>query len=122
MNLKTLSLTTALVFSATAAMASFQTQDVNGDGQLSKDEYYGSVSDAGVYADWDKNSDGLLDETEFTAVNADWVFTTYDVSADGYVDAGELYDGYYASYDSTEDGHWDNGEWDDAGEAGLFDW
>lgn len=122
MNLKTLSLTTALVFSATAAMASFASQDVNGDGQLSKDEYYGSVADAGVYADWDKNSDGLLDENEFKGVNADWNFTTCDVSADGYVDAGELYDGYYTTYDSTEDGHWDNGEWDDAGEAGLFDW
>ena len=95
--------------------------DANGDGKLSKDEYYGSVSDFGTYSDWDQNDDGLIDEGEFNDLGYDWDYDTWDASSDGYVDSGEFYDGYFGVYDENEDGHWDNGEWDDAGDDGFFD-
>lgn len=117
-------LTAALALSALTGPAlaqTFATYDENSDGNITKDEFYGTVADTGTYADWDANDDGLLDEEEFGALEADWDYDTWDADADGYVDADELYDGYYTSYDVDENGHWDNGEWDDAGEEGLFD-
>lgn len=119
---KQLILATALLMSVSPAMASFATMDDNGDDKISKDEYYGSITDAGTYSDWDLNSDGLIDEDEFGELGYDWDYDTWDADTNGYVDSGEFYDGYYATYDANEDGHWQNGEWDDAGEAGLFDW
>lgn len=110
-----------LALSSTAAFASFSGQDVNGDGQLSKDEFYGTVADAGTYSDWDLNDDGLLDEDEIAELDVDWDYDTWDANADGFLDSGEVYDGIYTTYDANEDGHWDQGEWDDAGEDGFFD-
>jgi hypothetical protein len=120
-NLFALGLAVAL-FSTPAVAQSFAEYDSNGDGQITRDEFYGSVSDAGIYSDVDTNSDGLIGEDEFGELGQDWDYDTWDANSDGYVDSGEFYDGYYADYDSNEDGHWDDGEWDDAGEAGLFDW
>ncbi|MGX0876852.1 hypothetical protein ACSSV4_001534 [Roseovarius sp. MBR-154] len=123
--MKRLKLLTAAFALATvtgpALAQSFVSYDENSDGKITKDEFYGSVADAGIYADWDTNDDGLLDEEEFGALDTDWDYDTWDADANSYVDAGEFYDGYYSSYDVDESGHWDNGEWDDAGEEGLFD-
>lgn len=108
--------------SSPAFAATFASQDTNGDGEISRDEFYGSVADAGIYADLDTNNDGLLDENEFGALGYDWDYDAWDTNEYGFVDSGEFYDGLYASYDANEDGHWDGDDWDDAGEAGLFDW
>lgn len=108
--------------STPAMAATFSSLDENSDSQISKDEFYGSVADAGIYSDWDADSDGLINESEFDAFDYDWDYTAWDVNEDGYIDSGEFYDTYYVTYDADENGHWDNGEWDDAGEAGLFDW
>lgn len=113
----------ALAIGTTPAFAaSFSELDSDGNQELSRDEFYGGVADIGTYSDWDANSDGLLDENEFNEIGGDWDYDTWDADANAYVDSGEFYDGYYASYDANEDGHWDGGEWDDAGEAGIFDW
>lgn len=125
MKLKLIALASAIAFSgsATAAvMLDFDTVDVNGDGNLTLDEFYGSASDAGLYSDWDLDSDGLIDEDEFDELGLDWDYDTWDASGDGYLDSSEFYDGYYGVYDANGDGYWDNDEWDDAGEAGIFDW
>lgn len=116
----TLAMSFALL-SGSALAATFSTYDENGDSQISRDEFYGSVSDAGIYSDFDTSGDGLIDETELSDTGDTWDYDTWDENSDGYVDSGEFYDGYHANYDSNEDGHWDDGEWDDAGEAGLFD-
>ncbi|WP_157928783.1 hypothetical protein [Pararhizobium haloflavum] len=107
--------------SGPALAKSFSDYDENGNSEISKDEFYGSISDAGTFADWDTSGDGLIDENELGEIGAEWDYDAWDANTDGYVDSGEFYDGYYTSYDSNEDGHWDDGEWDDAGEAGLFD-
>lgn len=107
--------------SGPAVAQSFSEYDDNSDSQISKDEFYGTITDAGRYSDWDTSGDGLMDENELAEVNEEWDYDTWDANSDSYLDSGEFYDGYYASYDNNEDGHWDNGEWDDAGEAGFFD-
>lgn len=111
----------ALALGSTGAFASFSSQDANSNGQISKDEFYGVVSDNGKFADWDLDNDGLIENGEFSKLDYDWDFDTWDANADGFLDSGEFYDGYYGTYDANEDGHWDEGEWDDAGENGLFD-
>jgi len=112
-----LSLASTMAFAA----SNFEAQDANGDGNISKDEFFGSVSDVGTYSDWDSDSDGLLTEDEFNEVGWDYDFVTWDVDGNSYLDGGEVYDGYFNTYDEDENGHWDDGEWDDAGDGGLFD-
>lgn len=97
---------------------SLEVNDTNDDGQLSKDEYYGLVSDAGNYSNWDTNGDRLLDETEFDEFGIDSGFDTWDADADGYINDDEFYDGKFEYYDENGDGYWDDDEWDDAGELG----
>jgi hypothetical protein len=111
----------SLASSMSLAAANFTFQDANDDGKISKDEFYSTMSDSGIYADWDLNDDGLLDAGEFEEVGFDYDFDTWDVDGNNYLDAGELYDSYYDSYDDNENGHWDAGEWDDAGDEGFFD-
>ncbi|MDW5377686.1 hypothetical protein R6258_12210 [Halomonas sp. HP20-15] len=112
----------ALALGSTGAFAaSFESQDANGDGKLSKDEFYSSVSDIGTYSDWDLNDDGLIDDNEFGKLNNDWTYGEWDANGDNYVDSGEFYDGIFTNFDADENGNWDDGEWDDAGNAGLFD-
>lgn len=118
----------ALALSSTAALAAsptFNTLDSDGNGDISKDEFYGSVGDWGTYSDWDTTGDGLIDADEFGVLTSswdvDWDYDPWDADGDGYLDSGEFYDGIYTTYDLNEDGHWQNGEWDDAGEAGLWD-
>ncbi|MDF0752426.1 hypothetical protein NLU14_19530 [Marinobacter sp. 71-i] len=103
------------------AGTSFTFQDANDDGKISKDEYYSTLSDAGVYSDWDLDNDGFINETEFDEVGFDYDFATWDVDDNNYLDAGEIYDSYYDTYDDDESGHWNVGEWDDAGDEGYFD-
>lgn len=125
MKLKIVSLAAVIAFAGSAMVASaldFGVVDANADGNVTTDEFYGAASDAGLYADWDTDSDGLIEENEFSEIGGDWDYDTWDANSDGYLDSGEFYDGYYGNYDSDEDGHWDNGEWDDAGEEGFFDW
>lgn len=118
---KELILGIALALGSTGALASFESQDADGNGKLSKDEFYSSVSDVGTYADWDLNDDGLIGEDEFGELNTEWDYDNLDANDDTYVDSGEFYDGVFSRFDANEDGHWDDGEWDDAGDLGLFD-
>lgn len=113
----------ALSLASTMALAagSSTVQDANSDGNITKDEFFGSMSDVGTYSDWDLDSDGLLNEDEFNEIGWDYEFDTWDGDYNNYLDAGEVYDGYYDTYDEDENGHWDDGEWDDAGDGGLFD-
>ena len=119
-------LTTSVMFAAGAALAdqtfeSFDTADTNGDGEISKDEFYGLVSDAGIYADWDADSDGFIEEEEFNEIGLDDDFDTWDADENSYLDTNEFYEGYFTAFDEDENGHWNNYEWDDAGDGGLFD-
>ena len=111
---------TLAAMSGTAA-AAFDDRDLNNDNQISEDEYYGMVSDAGLFADWDTDSDGLIEPDEFDEIGVDAEFDSWDENEDSYVDSGEFYDNTFSTFDEDEDGHWDNGEWDDAGDAGWFD-
>lgn len=62
------------------AASNFEAQDANSDGNISKDEFFGSVSDVGIYSDWDYD------------------FVTWDVDGNSYLDGGEVYDGYFSAY------------------------
>lgn len=122
MHKKLIALGAALAFvSAPAFAKTFSEYDSDGDGKISRDDFYGTITDAGLFPDWDTDSDGLIDEDEFNEIGAEWDYDAWDENEDGYVDSGEFYDGYHMTYDANEDGHWDDGEWDDAGEAGIFD-
>lgn len=113
-----------VLFGATVlAQTSFDRVDTDGDGSITKDEYYGMVSDAGIYPDHDRDDDGFVDEDEFNenGLNDHADFDTWDLDNDRFLTSGEFYDGAFANYDVDENGHWDGDEWDDAGEAGLFD-
>lgn len=119
---KELLLGITLALSSTVAFAaSFNDYDSNGDGKLTTDEFYGSVSDMGKYSDWDTSGDGLIDENEWNTLGWDYDYDTWDANSDGWLNSGEFYDGIYGTYDENEDGHWNNNEWDDAGDAGMFD-
>lgn len=117
-------LATAVSLAASFALAetSFESLDADSDGSVSKDEYYGLVSDAGVFADWDADSDGLIDENEFEGIGLDDDYASWDMDGNDYVDSGEFYDSYFGYYDRDEDSHWNGTEWDDAGETGVFDY
>ncbi|MBZ9567593.1 hypothetical protein [Modicisalibacter tunisiensis] len=110
-----------IALTSTGAFASFTSQDSDGNGKISRDEFYGSAADVGTYSDWDLNDDGLLDENEFGELDVDWDYDTWDANDDDYVDSGEFYDGIYDTYDVNDDGEWDDSEWDDADEDGVFD-
>ena len=119
-------LATSIILAGGAALAdksfeSFDTADTNNDGEISKDEFYGLVSDAGIYADWDADSDGFIEEEEFNELGLDDDFDSWDADENSYLDTNEFYDGYFTAFDEDEDGHWNNYEWDDAGDGGLFD-
>lgn len=107
-----------------AAQTSFETADENDDGEISKDEFYGTVSDLGIYSDWDLDADGIIDVDELDSLDFDDDFAAdyvWDVDNDGYVDAVEFYEGVYVGFDDDESGHWDGLEWDDAGDEGFWD-
>src|SRR5690554_111469 len=92
----------SLAGGAVLAQSSFSEMDENGDGNISKDEYFGSLSDAGIYSDWDVNSNGFVDESEFDAIGEigiDEDFADWDADRNDYLDAGEFYDGVYNYYD-----------------------
>mgnify|MGYP000088422713 CR=1 FL=1 len=109
--------------SGAAAATTFATADTNGNGKISKDEYYGYVGDVGIYGDWDLNDDGLLDEDEWTDVDYsyDYDYDTWDLNDDGYLDDDEVYVGTFDTFDVDDDTYLDNDEWDDAGDEGWFD-
>lgn len=110
------------IASADQEFESFETADSNDDGSISKDEFYGLVSDAGIYADWDYDADGFIEANEFDEIGLDDEdFSTWDVDNDTYLNTNEFYDGYFTTFDEDENGHWDGYEWDDAGDGGLFD-
>lgn len=116
-----LTATALALVTSTGFAATFSSLDSNGDNKVTKDEYYGTVSDWGTYADWDTNKDGLLEQSEFN--NGPFVgkYTYWDYNNDGYLDSYEVYNGIYATYDSNDDGYWENGEWHDFDDAGLYD-
>lgn len=107
--------------SGSVLAASFSTADTNGNGKISKDEYYGYVGDLGVYGTWDLNDDDLLDENEWSEPGYDYDYTSWDLNADGYLDDNELYDGTYSYFDMNDDNLLDTNEWDDAGDDGWLD-
>ena len=112
---------TGAIASADETFESFETADTDDNGSISKDEFYGLVSDAGIYSDWDYDADGFIEEDEYNEIGLDEDFGAWDVNDDTYLDTDEFYDGYFTTFDEDEDGHWDDLEWDDAGDAGLFD-
>ena len=114
-------LLTASLASADVTFESFDSADSNGDSKVSKDEFYGYIGDAGIYADWDRDTNGFIDENEYDDIGLDFDFGAWDADDDDYLSSDELYGGYFDSFDGDEDGHWDDLEWDDAGDAGLFD-
>ena len=111
----------SLAGSLALAETSFESLDTDGNGKVTKDEYHGSVSDMGVFSDWDSNSDGNLGENEFNEIGFDHDFDTWDANNDSYLDSDEFYDGVFESYDANDDGYWESSEFDDVGDAGLFD-
>ena len=122
-------LATTILFTGAIASANegsdtsrtFDDADANNSGEVSKDEFYGLVSDAGIYSDWDTDSDGFIDENEFNELGLDEDFDSLDANDDSYLDSDEFYDGYFTAFDDDNDGYWSDYEWDDAGDAGLFD-
>lgn len=115
------SATVLALFASTGFAATFASLDSNDDGKVTKDEYYGTISDWGTYADWDTDSDGLLSADEFDAAPFEGEYVYWDYNDDGYLDSFEVYNGIYATYDSNDDGYWANGEWHDFDDAGLYD-
>lgn len=124
---KPMTLATAILLTGGIALAggktaaTFESMDTNEDRSITKDEYYGSISDMGTYADFDYDSDGLIDEDEFNELGNDGDFDTWDANNDNWLDSGEFYDGVFDNYDANNDDAWDNNEYDDAGESGWFD-
>lgn len=103
---------------------SFESVDQDGNGQISKDEFYGTVRDLGIYPNYDRNQDKRLDEAELAVITFDDDFHDgfeWDADGDGFVNEDEFYEGAFTGFDEDESGHWDGDEWDDAGEAGLWD-
>lgn len=121
----TLRITTLLALSLSSSMVfaagDFEFNDANQDGILDRNEYYDSMADSGVFSEWDTDNDSLLSEDEFNEIGNDYGFDTWDTDDNYYLDAAEVYDGYYTVYDKDEDGHWNATEWDDAGEDGFWD-
>lgn len=115
--LLTLSLASSMAF----AGGEFEFKDDNKDGNLDRNEYYLSMADAGVFAKWDTDNDGLLTKDEFNEIDNDHDFDAWDTDGNYYLDAAEVYDGYYTAYDKDEDGQWNAAEWEEADEDGFWD-
>lgn len=118
-----LALGVSLALSSAPVLAggSFSKHDADSNGQLSKDEFYGTAADMGRYSDWDANSDGLLDENEWNDAEFSYDLNTWDGNSDGYVDAGEFYDSTFDYFDEDNNDYWSDTEWDDAGDNGWLD-
>lgn len=102
------------------------TWDVDGDGSLSRDEFYNTT-----FANTDVDNDDLIDEDEWNTgytsmygVYTDDDFATYDADADGFIDNDEwnavyVESGWYETYDADSDSMLTEDEWN----LGLYnDW
>lgn len=99
----------------------FNLNDKDDNNQISRDEYYGYVSDLGVFPNHDIDADDRLGINEYDEIGLEADFDAWDVDRNHYLSAGEFYDGSYTTFDADENGFWDANEWHDAGNAGLFD-
>lgn len=106
--------------------------DMDGDGLLNDAEFTAYTSENGVYADFDANGDGFIDEDEFDAIEfkddddsyearAELDVDTWDADDDDRLNETEFNTMVFSTFDENEDGHWDDDERDDADDAGMFD-
>jgi hypothetical protein len=93
------------------AEPTFDRDDTDGDGRVSKDEYYGLVDDLGIYSDWDTSSDGAIDRHEYDALGIKDRFDAWDTNDNLRLEQDEFIGGVFANYDLDADGNWDAGEW-----------
>ena len=134
MNIKhTLALSVLLAFGASGtALANddytaFDTWDRDVNGYVDANEYESTFADAGMFDDWDANDDGLLDDNEFGMASSDWdidgnAFDSWDANDDGFLDDDEMSAGLFETWDVDDDNQLVGTEYDDADEAGWFDW
>lgn len=118
----------SLIVTATLTLASpvvlaeeFKDHDTNRDGSMSEEEFYGAVESAGIYNQWDTNSDGLIDASEYDDIGVGDDFNEWDYDENDYLDAEEFYSGTFDQFDSDRDGIWGENEWDQAGDSGWLD-
>lgn len=75
----------------------------------------GATASAQEIGAWDTNSDGLLDDVEFTeGFLGAGVFDGWDLDGDDLIGFNELSSGLYGLWDADEDGELAVAEWDDA--------
>lgn len=103
-------LTVALLAGAPAE-DSLDARDSDGDGRVSRDDYYGLVDDLGIYPDWDTSSDGAIDRHEYDALGIKDRFDAWDTDDNSRLDKDEFIGAVFANYDLDEDGNWDADEW-----------
>lgn len=112
----------ALAFAgaASAQQDQFKMLDKNGDGQVSMDEWTGSMGQSGAFKRFDTNADTGLDQNEFdTGVNTTYKsdidagkfdrtkfgnLAAWDLNKDGKVDEVEYNTGLFKFYDQDQTG------------------
>jgi hypothetical protein len=80
----------ATLISTSLFAMDFTTAGENGDGKISKDEFYGTLSDAGSYSNFDLDSNYYLMKSEFRVPDHDYgLFNGWDFNKDDRLDEGE---------------------------------
>ncbi|WP_421684135.1 hypothetical protein HKW98_06890 [Stutzerimonas urumqiensis] len=85
-----------------------------------------AFADDNLFHDWDADSSGVLDYSEWDAgFDDENLMTSWDEDGDGMVSNDEYSQGLFESYDADNSGDWNDKEYemfrDDAGDGGIFD-
>lgn len=112
-----------LVIATSINAQNYREWDQDQDGYITDYEFQVQLEDHEYFGNFDLNSDGRIDESEWEATCKDCDFLVkeyhrdWDINRDSYVSEKEFIQGAYVTWDNDEDGYIANREYEDHHEA-----
>lgn len=104
--------------SALAANTKLSDIDKDNNGSISKTEFESHIGDR-FFGKMDRNSDGMIDESEFSGTRFGSKLSELDRDGDSRLTKAELYNGLFEKFDTNRDMVLDKDEWKKVQSAGI---